>query len=183
MSKKLACVIDFDHRYLAAITDELKGNYDVVLDQNHGHEAMGIIADRDVELVIFNADQSIDKLKSLIQSMGILSKNIPIVICSAILRSNDAVDLVRMGINDVVETPFDRGTLERRIQAIEHFQLGSLSKDGIEDDAVLTIQLYERIAIEKALKYCKGNRRAASEMIGIGEATLYRKIKEYNILE
>jgi len=115
--------------------------------------------------------------------MGILTKNIPIVVCSSLLRSNDAVDLVRMGVNDVVETPFDKGTLERRIQSIEHFQLGSLSKDGIEEDAVLTIQLYERIAIEKALKYCKGNRRAASEMIGIGEATLYRKIKEYNIIE
>lgn len=183
MSKKLACIIDFDHRYLSSIQEELKSEYDLVLDQNHGHDAMGIMADRNVELVVMNSDQAVEKLKSLIHSMGILSKNIPLIVCSSILRSNDAVDLIRMGVNDVIETPFDKGTLSRRIQNLQHFQLGVVSKDGIEEDTVLTIQLYERIAIEKALRFCNGNRRAASEMIGIGEATLYRKIKEYNIIE
>lgn len=183
MTKKLACVIDFDPRYLSLICDELKDEYDIVMDENHGHDAMGIIADKDVSLIVMNTNQTVEKLKSLIHSMGILSKNIPVVVCSSLLRCNDAVDLVRMGVNDVIETPFDIGTLTRRVQSLQHFQLGSISKDGIEEDTVLTIQLYERIAIEKALKYCNGNRRAASEMIGIGEATLYRKIKDYNILE
>jgi DNA-binding NtrC family response regulator len=41
----------------------------------------------------------------------------------------------------------------------------------------------ERTAIELALKETRGNRRRASEMLGIGERTLYRKIKEYRMPE
>ena len=41
----------------------------------------------------------------------------------------------------------------------------------------------ERMAIAAALKETRGNRRRASEMLGIGERTLYRKIKEYKLPE
>jgi DNA-binding NtrC family response regulator len=41
----------------------------------------------------------------------------------------------------------------------------------------------ERAVIEAALKETKGNRRRAAEMLGIGERTLYRKIKEYRVPE
>jgi DNA-binding NtrC family response regulator len=37
----------------------------------------------------------------------------------------------------------------------------------------------ERAAIEAALSETRGNRRKAAEMLGIGERTLYRKLKEY----
>ena len=41
----------------------------------------------------------------------------------------------------------------------------------------------ERRVIEAALKEARGNRHKASEMLGIGERTLYRKIKEYKLPE
>ena len=41
----------------------------------------------------------------------------------------------------------------------------------------------ERSVIEAALKETRGNRRKAAEMLGIGERTLYRKIKEYRMPE
>jgi DNA-binding NtrC family response regulator len=41
----------------------------------------------------------------------------------------------------------------------------------------------ERQVIEAALKETRGNRRRAAEMLGIGERTLYRKIKEYQVPE
>ncbi len=39
----------------------------------------------------------------------------------------------------------------------------------------------ERAAIEAALRETRGNRRRAAEELGIGERTLYRKIKEYDL--
>jgi DNA-binding NtrC family response regulator len=41
----------------------------------------------------------------------------------------------------------------------------------------------ERAAIEAALKETRGNRRRAAEMLGIGERTLYRKLREYQLEE
>jgi transcriptional regulator with PAS, ATPase and Fis domain len=41
----------------------------------------------------------------------------------------------------------------------------------------------ERAAIASALRATRGNRRRAAEMLGIGERTLYRKIKEYRMPE
>jgi len=43
------------------------------------------------------------------------------------------------------------------------------------------IQQMEKDAIVAALKSVAGNRRKAAEMLGMGERTLYRKIKEYGI--
>ncbi|MGQ0560831.1 MAG: sigma-54 dependent transcriptional regulator [Gemmatimonadota bacterium] len=45
----------------------------------------------------------------------------------------------------------------------------------------VTIQEMEKDAIVAALKAVAGNRRKAAEMLGMGERTLYRKIKEYEI--
>ncbi len=41
----------------------------------------------------------------------------------------------------------------------------------------------ERQVIEAALRETRGNRRRAAELLGIGERTLYRKIKEYRLPE
>jgi DNA-binding NtrC family response regulator len=41
----------------------------------------------------------------------------------------------------------------------------------------------ERQVIEATLRETRGNRRRAAEMLGIGERTLYRKIKEYRLPE
>jgi DNA-binding NtrC family response regulator len=47
----------------------------------------------------------------------------------------------------------------------------------------MTMQEMEREAIGAALKRVRGNRRKAAEMLGIGERTLYRKIKEFGLGE
>ncbi len=41
----------------------------------------------------------------------------------------------------------------------------------------------EKLAIQAVLRDTRGNRRKASEILGIGERTLYRKLKEYGIDE
>jgi DNA-binding NtrC family response regulator len=45
----------------------------------------------------------------------------------------------------------------------------------------MTMAEIERTAIEATLKETRGNRRKAADMLEIGERTLYRKLKEYNI--
>ncbi|HEV2132026.1 MAG TPA: helix-turn-helix domain-containing protein, partial [Longimicrobiaceae bacterium] len=61
-------------------------------------------------------------------------------------------------------------------------------EDAEEEQAVvyrpgMSMQDLERQAIEVALRRVHGNRRKAAEELGIGERTLYRKIKEYGLSE
>lgn len=44
-----------------------------------------------------------------------------------------------------------------------------------------TLAAYELLAFKNALKKCDGNRRCAAALLGISEATLYRKMKQFDI--
>ncbi|MGQ0764606.1 MAG: sigma 54-interacting transcriptional regulator [Gemmatimonadota bacterium] len=46
----------------------------------------------------------------------------------------------------------------------------------------MTMIQIERAAIENALRETRGNRRRAAELLAIGERTLYRKLREYELL-
>jgi DNA-binding NtrC family response regulator len=46
---------------------------------------------------------------------------------------------------------------------------------------LLTLKDYEREAIQNALQMARNNRKLAARILGIGESSLYRKIKEYDI--
>ena len=50
-------------------------------------------------------------------------------------------------------------------------------------EAGMTMAQIERAAIAAALRETRGNRRKAAEMLDIGERTLYRKLREYEIPE
>src|ERR1019366_5534269 len=52
---------------------------------------------------------------------------------------------------------------------------------GVLVKAGMTMAEIERAAIESALRETRGNRRKAAETLAIGERTLYRKLKEYNL--
>ena len=87
-----------------------------------------------------------------------------------------------------------RRRLDERPQRVQVIDLGpshaiadvvSDSEPG-EPEAVLyrpgmTMAEVEKAAIEAALEEHRGNRRKAAEALGIGERTLYRKIKAYNL--
>ena len=58
--------------------------------------------------------------------------------------------------------------------------------DGIDEGVVvyrpgMTLRDIEQAVITAALTEVRGNRRRAAEILGMGERTLYRKIKEYEI--
>ena len=48
-------------------------------------------------------------------------------------------------------------------------------------DQIYSLSQLERQAIVRAVQASGGNRRVAADLVGIGEATLYRKLKEYGI--
>ncbi|MCX5661588.1 MAG: sigma-54 dependent transcriptional regulator [Planctomycetota bacterium] len=55
------------------------------------------------------------------------------------------------------------------------------AQSGIELRGNLSLDQIEKQAIRNALGITQGNREAAAKMLGIGERTLYRKLKEYGL--
>jgi DNA-binding NtrC family response regulator len=88
---------------------------------------------------------------------------------------------------------------ERPAQRVEVIEVGGGPQDPLDAEPVseqgeaggeggaviyrtgMTMADVERAAIEAALKDTHGNRRKAAEVLGIGERTLYRKLKEYQL--
>jgi len=58
---------------------------------------------------------------------------------------------------------------------------GAGGQDGLHDLVGKSLAELESLFITETLKVTSGNREEAAEMLGIGERTLYRKIKEYGL--
>ena len=58
---------------------------------------------------------------------------------------------------------------------------GYAPSTGDSRRSVVTIDQVESVAIENAIAAFKGNLTEAAKALGIGRATLYRKVKAYNI--
>jgi len=73
----------------------------------------------------------------------------------------------------------------RRVEVIEVAPSDPLDAEAPDGPVIyragMTMADVERAAIEAALRETRGNRRKAAEVLGIGERTLYRKLKEYQL--
>jgi len=96
--------------------------------------------------------------------------------------------------DDVTGAPYDRNRViaGNGVQSV-HEVNGSMAASAIEPpdrepapnvvtiSPGMTMAEIERAAILAALAETKGNRRKAAEMLGIGERTMYRKLRDYGI--
>ena len=99
-----------------------------------------------------------------------------------ILRS--LVEL-KLQIEELRRRVEERPAATRRVEMIEVAPADPLDIEAPEGPVIyragMTMADVERAAIEAALRETRGNRRKAAEVLGIGERTLYRKLKEYQL--
>lgn len=70
------------------------------------------------------------------------------------------------------------------VQSLEKSQIieDNFNNEKASDvDEIVPIDILERESIIKAINFCGGNILKSAEMLGISRATIYRKIKKYNI--
>ena len=113
-----------------------------------------------------------------------LGRDVPVQELEFILRS--LVDL-RLQIEELRRRLDEHPQRVQVIELANHSQVDVLSeveRDG-EQPVVyrsgMTMADVEKATIEAALREYQGNRRRAAEVLGIGERTLYRKIKAYHL--
>src|SRR6059058_5428490 len=153
---------------------------------------------------------NVRQLRNLIESMVVLapageirehggSRRLPVRVVGA-MRDVPGQELEFI-FRSLVELKLQVEELRRRLddrvpQRVEVIEVGPGSsvapvappveaEPAPEGDVVyrpgMTMADVERAAIEAVLRQTKGNRRKAAEVLGIGERTLYRKLKEYQL--
>jgi len=85
----------------------------------------------------------------------------------------------------VAVTAVSHDSMRPHGRSLDHLEIEDVDSEDEHSVVVyrpgMTLQEIEKAAILAALKDVGGNRRKAAEMLGMGERTLYRKIKEYEI--
>jgi DNA-binding NtrC family response regulator len=96
-------------------------------------------------------------------------------------------ELLRTGYPWPLPPPTEIVPAPRSIEDVEVEDEPDDDRDAEDEDSVvvyspgMTLRDLEHAAITAALREVKGNRRRAAETLGMGERTLYRKIREYGI--
>lgn len=132
------------------------------------------ISERDLLYkVLFDMKKDINDLKKVV---------------SEILHNEDAVKDLQQNSSQLIKKLYDN--IESSSEQMDEVQLhpiqNEMINEPIQDSEVieesLSIQDKEIDLIKKALSKHNGKRKNAAKVLGISERTLYRKIKEYNLL-
>ena len=122
----------------------------------HGKTIKGVSVAARLKLVSFAWPGNVRQLRNVIESMVVVD-------CDGML--------------DVDDLPVE---LEPDVSAVPAPTVGE-GAGGVSSLVGRPLDEIERIFITETLKLTGGNREQAAEMLGIGERTLYRKIKEYQL--
>jgi transcriptional regulator with GAF, ATPase, and Fis domain len=73
--------------------------------------------------------------------------------------------------------------IKKDLNELKKFAYNSKPQNDVVTDIqdIVPIDILEKEAIIKALRFTKGSKRRAAKMLGLSERTLYRKINEYQI--
>ena len=94
--------------------------------------------------------------------------------------------------NSVSDFDFEMGSTQEDSQGMPSFTEADIEENDEEatensfdqfftGDDIPSIENTEQFLIEQSLKKYDGNRRKASEVLGISERTLYRKLDQYGL--
>ena len=125
-------------------------------------------------------------------------RGLPMRVAGGVTSRDVAGQEVEFILRSLIELKLQIEELRRRMeerpaQRVEVIEVGGAPQDPLDAEpaadasgpviyrAGMTMADVERAAIEAALRETRGNRRKAAEVLGIGERTLYRKLKEYQL--
>jgi transcriptional regulator with PAS, ATPase and Fis domain len=157
------------------------------------------ISDEAIDLLIeYNWPGNVRELKNTIESAFTLNKNglLDIDSFSDLIAAEDENNSIRNLPVFLRKTPEDadrellyRALFEIKKDLIELKDLvlntsrDSVAKADEPKKNLFALNLIERDTIKAALDKTRGNKRKASRLLNISERTLYRKIKQYDLLE
>jgi DNA-binding NtrC family response regulator len=166
--KTRIAIFDSDTSRRGRLRSWLEGHYDVIEapDPNELSDGHDLVC----------ADAS--RLPALVAA--IRSRNVDVPIVALVPNIEAGIEAIRAGAYDIVCDPLDRERIEGAVRrAHERQELRRRCRalqQQLEGDEIVPLRELERRAIEKALAATRGSVEKAARMLGMGRATLYRRL-------
>ncbi len=138
----------------------------------------------DFDIVCLDAGHPRARVTDVVNSLR--ERDVPVIAFAK--DTAQATDALRAGAWEVQPEPIERERVEaavrrarerqalaRRVRTLQE-QLAARSATETGDDQVVPLRELERRAIEKALAATRGSVEKAARMLGMGRATLYRRL-------
>ena len=126
-----------------------------------GKKVEGMDAEARNALVAFDWPGNVRQLENVVENMVVLATG------PRLTRADVPPEIAR--------------TMAPTTMALVHAPAQSAASTAIVSLGGVNLAQLEKQAIEKTLEMVQGNREQAAKILGIGERTLYRKIKEYGL--
>jgi len=125
-------------------------------------------ANLDIDLLVFSRASWSENLESPFLRARLLDK--PMLLPGGMRSvSSESYEQSSVSVNG---TELDQGNMNNVVD---------FPKTGRVAGQVVSMQQLEKAAILQAIESCRGNLSLASKYLGLGRATLYRKLKAYSI--
>jgi len=179
-AQRTIAVIDGDQASRALVVRTLESLGHRVVESSSSQGLLKSLAGLDALIVdpvvaTDNAPARFDLGLDLLTKLRRQSPAMPIAVISADTRADVIVRTMRLGVADYVTKPADRArllvTATRLMEQAQSDTTGSLT-------ALPALSEIETRLIERALAWNRGQVARTARMLGIGRATLYRKLGE-----
>ncbi len=173
-------IVDDEPRLLRVLRLGLPDHGFEVLTAANGQEALKILFDKHVDVVITDVRMPVMDGVEFIYEMERLGIKIPIIVTTAHADVDTAVKTLKHGACDYIRKPFSIDELVQcATTAIERVAKDIKSVTGL--DLQTQVDSAEKDAIVKALHAAHDVKAEAARLLGISERNLWYKLKKYGL--
>jgi DNA-binding NtrC family response regulator len=153
-----------------------------------GHAALARFAEARPDLILLDPQLPDMFGYALLSQWSTLDAGIEVAILTTDGSLDSAVQAMRLGACDYLPKPFEAAHLRILLQRIQQRLLPASSSpphpvipSSIIGDDLTRLSEIERATIERVFHQVNGDKVMARKLLGISRATLYRKLKRYQI--
>ncbi|MEI8011166.1 MAG: response regulator [Candidatus Omnitrophota bacterium] len=152
-----------------------------VLTASHGQEALKILFDKHVDIVVTDVRMPVMDGVELIYEMERLGIKLPVVVTTAYADVDTAVKTMKHGACDYIRKPFSVDELAQSIRHVMQKVSTDCVAPGVDFDLQSQMDIKEKEAIQKAIRAASGIKAEAARLLGISERNLWYKLKKYGL--
>jgi DNA-binding NtrC family response regulator len=173
-------IVDDEPRLLRVLRMGLPEHGFNVLTASNGQEALKVLFDKHVDIVVTDVRMPLMDGVEFIYEMERLGIGLPVVVTTAYADVDTAVKTLKHGARDYIRKPF---SVDELVQSLHNaLKAGAaVSVAAGSFDLQLQVDAKEKEAIQKALRASGGGKAEAARLLGISERNLWYKLKKYDL--